>query len=245
MKRHLLKVIVAGAGIILAGSAGVRADVLYSNYGNGLPYIFSFPNNQQIGEQIWLGTGATPEYLTNFSFEYYSPDPSWSGTVTADVKFYQNDGTPPFNGYATPGTLFYDSGAIPFPNPLDFTGGTTNGMIAIFGLSDLQSPPGGYVLDPNMPLPSTFTFTITFSGLTGTESVALPYFNPPTVGANAGDYWFDASGTWQLLTNPVTVGFGADFNGSPQPTPEPSVICLSALGGAALMAMIRRRQRRG
>lgn len=242
MKRYFLRAILAGAGMVLAGGVAVRADVLYQNTTTSLPYIFNFPNDQQIGEQIWLGT-SVPEYLTNFSFEYYSPDNvNWS--VTADVKFYENNGAPT-NGYNTPGTPFYDSGPIAFPNPLNYTGGLTNALTAIFELSDLQFPPGGSPLDPNFVLPSNFTFTVTFSGLTDGESVDLPYFDPPTVGANAGDYWFDASGTWQLLTNAVPVAFGAEFNGSPQPTPEPSVLCLGALGGAALMAMVRRRQRRG
>jgi hypothetical protein len=244
MKRTFLKAMAAGAGIILAGSVGVRADLLYQNTTTQTGPVLTLPNNgDQVGEQIWLGTGVTPEYLTNFSFEYYSPDATWSGTVTADVRFYENDGTP-FNTYATPGTLFYDSGPITFLSPLSYS--ESSAATAIYDLSDLQYPPGGMTLDPNFALPANFTFTVTFSGLTGSESVGLPIFEPPTWGTNYGDYWYDLSGNWELLTNALgPVGFGAEFNGSPTPTPEPTVLCLGALGAAALTVLARRRQRRG
>ena len=236
----------AVAGLVLAGNVGVRADVLYENTTTPLGYSLIFPNNQQIGQEIWLGT-LQPEYLTNFSIQYYSPDTSWSGTVTADIKFYMNDG-PPTNGYPTPGTPFYDSGAIAFPNPITYNGSVlSNALWAIFDLSDLQYPPGGMVLDPNMVLPTNFTFTITFSGLTGGEMVGLPVYKPPTVGTNYGDYWFDASGNWELLTNSLgmPMSFAAEFNGTAAPTPEPTVLCLGALGAAAFTVLARRRQRRG
>jgi hypothetical protein len=82
--------------------------------------------------------------------------------------------------------------------------------------------------------------------MTGADAVGLPDFEPPTFGTNGGDYWYDVSGNWQLLTNSVgPVGFGAQFNGSLTPTPEPTVICLGALGGVVLTIMGRRQQRRG
>jgi hypothetical protein len=243
MKKLFLKAM--GVGMILSSSIGVRGDVLYQNTTTGTGSVLTFPSGQQIGEQIWLGT-LTPEYLTNFSFEYYSPDSSWSGTVTADVKFYLNDGTL-FNGYASPGTLFYDSGAITFPNPITQNENSlSNTLVATFELADLQFvQPGGAPLDPNVALPTNFTFSVTFSGLTGGESVALPIFTPTDVGTNYGDYWYDVSGNWELLTNVTPVAFGAQFNGSPEPTPEPTVLCLGALGVAAMAAMARRRQQRG
>jgi hypothetical protein len=244
MKKLFLKAL--GIGIVLSSAAGVRGDVLYDNTTTDTSSFLTFPSGQQIGEQIWLGT-LTPEYLTNFSFVYYSPDANWTETVNADVRFYENDGTPT-NGFATPSTLFYDSGLISFPNPIASNGGITasNSLNAIFELSDLQSlAPGVTPLDPNMVLPTNFTFTVTFTGLTGGDSVGLPIYQPPTVGTNYGDYWYDVSGTWELLTNTTPVAFGAQFNGSPEPTPEPTVLCLGALGVAAMAAMARRRQQRG
>ena len=245
MKRPFLKAAIAATGMVLVCSVGVKADVLYQNTSTYLGYGLGFPNGQQIGEQIWLDPLLPAEYLTNFSFVYSSPNNvNWS--VTADVRFYENNGAPT-NGFATPGTLFYDSGLISFPNPLYVTLGTTNAFTANFALSDLQT--GVTPLNPNFVLPTNFTFTVTFSGLTGGQTVGLPVFESPSVGTNYADYWYDSSGTWELLTNNVPgssqVAFGAEFNGSPTPTPEPTVLCLGAFGAAMLTLMARRRQRRG
>jgi len=67
-----------------------------------------------------------------------------------------------------------------------------------------------------------FTFTVTFSGLTGDQTVDLPVFDPPSVGTNYGDYWFDLSGNWELLTNSsgAQIAFNSEFQGQPSPTPE-------------------------
>ena len=210
MKRPFLKAAMAVTGFVLAGSVGVLGDVLYQNTSTDLGYSLIFPNGQQIGEQVWMNPLLPGEYLTNFSFEYSSPNNvAWA--ATADVRIYANDSPTLFNGYVTPGTLLYDSGPEPFPNPLNVTSGNTNALVANFALSDLQFPmPGGTPLDSNLVLPTTFTFTITFSGLDG-NTVDLPVFESPSVGANAGDYWYDASGNWELLTNNV-----------PAPTKSPS-----------------------
>jgi hypothetical protein len=251
MKKLFLKAMAAGAGIILASSAGVRGANLYNDTTTLVSpqYILNFPNNALIGEQIWLGTGATPMYLTNLSFEYYDPGtsqtwPAGQQTIQADVRLYMNNG-PTFNGYATPGTLFYDSGL--FGVQTAYAANSTSSADLIFNLSDLQFPAtGGTALYANSPLPSTFTFTVTFSGMTGADAVGLPDFEPPTFGTNYGSYWYDVSGSWQLLTNSIgPVAFGVQFNGQPTPTPEPTVLCLGALGGAMLTIMGRRRQRRG
>jgi len=240
MKRLFLNAMAAGAGIILASSAGVRGATLYQDTTHGTGQVMNFPNNQEIGEQIWLGTGTTPMYLTNFSFEYYSPFISYSGTVQADVRLYVNDG-PKTNGYSTPdATPFFNSGLFNLTDPWQVSG--TNSATVIFQLSDLQS--GNAInLVNGFALPTNFTFTVTFSGMQGADSVGLPIFNPPAVGFNAGDYWYDVSGNWELLTNSIgSIAFGAQFLGT---APEPSVLCLSALGAVALTVMARRRQRRG
>ena len=115
----------------------------------------------------------------------------------------------------------------------------------IFNLSDLTAVgSGGIPINTYAALPSSFTFTVTFSGMTGADAVGLPDFEPPTYGTNYGDYWYDVSGNWELLTNSIgPIAFGLQFNGSPTPTPEPTVFCLGALGGV-LTVMIRRRQRK-
>ena len=250
MKRPFLKAAIAALGFVMAGNVGVKADVLYQNTSTYLGYALGFTNSQQIGQEVWLDPLLPTEYLTNFSFMYSSPNnvASVNWNVTADIRFYQNTGPLNPNGYATPAsTPFYDSGSISFPNPLNVSGGTTNAFVADFALSDLLS--GVTPLDPNFALPTNFTFTVTFSGLAVGQSVGLPSFEPATVGTNYADYWFDSSGTWELLTNSVPgasqIGFYAQMNGSPTPTPEPTVLGLGAFGAAILTVMARRRQRCG
>jgi hypothetical protein len=237
MKRLFLTAMAAGAGIILAGSAAVRGATLYQNTAFTTGQVLNLPNNAQIGEQIWLGTSA-PMYLTNFSFEYYSPSSSYTGPVQADVRLYMNDGAQT-NGYNTPGTLFYDSGNFTLTDP--WSQGT-NTATMVFQLSDLLSG-NAMNLNQSLVLPNNFTFTVTISGLQGADAVGLPIFDSPQVGTNAGDYWYDVSGNWELLTNSIgPIAFGAQFSGT---IPEPSVLGLGALGAAALAVMARRRQRRG
>lgn len=241
MKISFLKAITAITGIVLAGNVGVRGDTLYQNTANPSGQVMNLGNNQQIGEQVWLGP-TVPEYLTSFSFEYYSPGPAltYSGSVQMDVRLYANDGTP-FNGYATPGTILFDSGNFALANPWSVNG--TNSGTVVFQLSDLLS--GTTPLNQNLSMPTNFTFSVTVSGMSGGDAVGLPIFGePPQVGWNAGDYWYDVSGNWQLLTN-GPIAFGAQFLGKTTPTPEPTVLCLGALGAAALMVIGRRRQRRG
>jgi hypothetical protein len=237
MKRLLLKAMAAGAGIVLASSVEVRGLTVYQNTSTNTGQVLNFLNGQEMGEQIWLGSGAIPVNLTNFSFQYYSPYAVFSGNVKADVRLYMNNG-PMTNGYSSPGTMFYDSGNFTLVNPWQAAG--TNSATVVFQLSDLMS--GNVInLDPTFVLPSTFTFTVTLSGMQGADAVGLPIFDPPQIGANAGDYWYDVSGNWELLTNSIgPIAFGAQFQAT---IPEPSVLCLSALGAVAVAIIARRRQR--
>jgi hypothetical protein len=239
MKRFFLKAMVAGVVVILGSSAAVRGAVLYQDTASASGQVMNLGNNQQFGQQVWLGSWV-PHYLTNFSFEYYSPFTTYSGSVQMDVRLYQNNGTL-FNGYASPGSIFYDSGNFTLANPWSISG--TNTATVVFQLSDLLS--GNTVnLNPNFILPTNFTFTVSVSGLQGGDQVGLPIFGAPSVGTNSLDYWYNVGGNWQLLTNSqYNVSFGAQFMGTP--TPEPSVIYLGAMGAVALTIMIRRRQQRG
>jgi hypothetical protein len=239
MKRSLLKVVAAGVGIILAGGAGVRGGTLYQDTAATTGQIMNLANGQQVGQEIWLGP-AVAGGLTNFSLEYYSPFSTFTGPVQMDVRLYLNDGTP-FNGYATPSTIFFDSGNFTLVNPWTISG--TNSATVVFQLSDLLS--GNTInLNPNFFLPTNFTFTVTVTGMQGADTVGLPIFTePPAVGANFGDYWYDVSGNWELLTNSIgPVAFGAKFQGT---VPEPSVLYLGGLGAAVLAFIARRRQWRG
>jgi hypothetical protein len=230
------------AVIVAAGSA--RAGYIYDNSSNDSGYRLMLTNSQVVGQEIYPNSAslAAFPYLTGFSFEYFSTNMGWSGTVQADVKFYLNNGTP-FNGFNTPGTSFFDSGWFNLVNPEFATGGSVLGWS--FSSADLYSGGGAVLpLNYNLAMPSDFTVVFTLQGLSGADQVGLAVFNPPATGTNYGDYWMkDNANQWELVTNNVTtIGLGMQFNGSATPAPEPSVLALGALGALLLARVAKRRQ---
>lgn len=228
------------AVVILPAFAVAAQDVLvYDNsttlVGNT---VLDFPNGQEVGDQIYLANYAANPYLTGFSFEYHSPNTAFfNGTITCDVRFYLNDGTP-FNGYNTPGTVFYDTGPFDIGTPWSYFPGT-NSCILDFTNADL------YVdaltnLNPYMQVPATFTVSVMFTNLQGSDKVGLNDFEPASVGYNYGDYWYNNGGSWELLsfTNNPPIAFGMQFYA----TPEPATLCLAAVGAALLAGFARRRR---
>jgi hypothetical protein len=188
---------------------------------------------KEVGDQIVLGN---PErFLTYFDFEYWGANSlnqySFAGNVQARVRFYQNDGTL-FNGYARPGTMFYDSGWFggfaptdyqPFRATIYFTAGT-------------DFPSGGLWIPDD-----EFTWSIQFQGMGATDTVGVDLYSPPEVGQNYPDYWenTDNLGSWTLLTNSVgPMDFGARMYG----VPEPSSLVLSLVGGLGILALRRLRR---
>ena len=99
-------------------------------------------------------------YLEGFSYEFWTTNltgsSSFEGTnVTVRLRFYANDGTN-FNGYPTPGTLLYDSGEFWLGTE------TTPRATVVYDEFDLWL----YALYPLMDaMPSSFTWTVQFSGL--------------------------------------------------------------------------------
>jgi hypothetical protein len=204
---------------LLFYGVAAQAALVYDNSENQLDYILSFTNGQEIGDQIFLENNQTYPYLTNFSLEYYSTNATFTGNVQADVRFRYNNG-PEFNEYSSPGNVFYDTGWFPIQPPKSYYS-NTNSAVLNFYLADLL---GGTVpLDPTKPLPSTFTVTVTFQGLADGDNLdyaGLNDFDPPDVGTNYGDYWFNDEGSWELLTNVVPVAFAMQFNSSATPPPS-------------------------
>jgi len=225
-----LKWLAIGTAACLLISFRATADVLYNNSVNNTGYALQLANGVEVGDEINL---ASSEYLTNFSFNFYS-----SGTyadVTLEILFQLNDGTP-YNGYNTPGTVIYDSGA--------FTIASQNGDGGLsFDINDL-SLNDTVPLNSNTPMPTDFTFSLIVSGLGDGDVFSVDLYNPPTVGGNYGDYWLDNGGSWELLTNSETgpIGFASLFQGSVTPAPEPAAIAISLLSGAALLLALRRRR---
>lgn len=224
MKRAAGKIVSLTIGLLWLGVGAPlwAQSVLFDNTVHDLGTRFN-PGSYQVGDQITLaGTGN----LLYFSFEWYGintihPD-SFSGAIQAQVRMYYNNGTL-FNGYAAPGTMFFnetylfsDVGATPTPRSTEefFAG--------------LDFPSGG------LPITSPdITWSVQFTGLGAGDEVGLDLYSPPAVGAEVGDfgdYWQNAGSGWTLNTNTVAMDFGAYMA-----APEPSSMTLSLVGGLGIL----------
>jgi hypothetical protein len=178
--------------------------------------------NHEVGDEILLSSpaGGPSAYMTGFDFEYFGLGNS--GNETLQVRFYLNNGPG-----GAPGVKFFDSGLIDVSGP---SWQTAKGTV-VFGSSDLLS----------VALPSSFTWTVQFSGTTDPgESWGLYIYSPPTVGGNYTSYWnHDPLNGWVLSTDPtLPMDFGARVLG----VPEPSSLGLGIAGGL-LMLLLRARRK--
>ncbi|MBN2505822.1 MAG: HYR domain-containing protein [Verrucomicrobia bacterium] len=188
----------------VAGDACVFNSLIYDNATNDLSYCFN-PGTTEVGDEIVLEGAA--RHLTQFVFEYWgvnTTQPEFAGAVQARVRFYANDG-PPFNGYPTPGTVLYDSGAFGL-------GATPRATLII----------EDFVFEAAVPLtgpvPDAFTWTVQFSGLEVGDAAGLDIYSPPVVGGSYPDYWERAGGGWLLKTNAAAaVDFAALALASEEP----------------------------
>ena len=207
----------------------LTAATIYNNSTNDLAIRFN-PGTSEIGNEIILA--GTDRYLTDFSFEYWglSSNPnSFAGAIQARVEFYMNNGVL-FNGYATPGTSFYDSGwfSVPAPTPrstfvFSVQGGDFNRVPLLLPASDM-------------------TWTVQFQGMGLGDSVGVDLYGPPTVGQTFGDFWQRIGTSWTLMNNsqtPPYASFAADMM-AVAVVPEPSTLALSVLGGLGLLVVARR-----
>ncbi|HWW01435.1 MAG TPA: PEP-CTERM sorting domain-containing protein [Candidatus Acidoferrum sp.] len=204
------------------------ATAIFDNSANDLGTRFD-PGTSEVGNEILLA--GSERYVTNFSFEYWGVNTAGGGTfagsVDARVRFYQNNGAP-FNGYATPGTSFYDSGWFSI-------GGPTPRNTLVFTPGADGIPTEGLFV----PV-STMTWTVQFRGLGATDQAGLDLYSPAIVGQSYSDYWEFSGGNWQLMTNSVAMDFAACFDASLTAVPEPSSLALLGLGGLTLLAAARR-----
>jgi len=196
MKTLILSILV----LMTAFGSNLSAAIIFDNSVNDLHVRFD-PGTLEVGDEILL-TG-TERYLTNFAFEFWgenSANPnSFTGQVSARVKFYLNDG-PPFNGYPTPGTVFYDSDWFPVPGP------TPRSTFVFVAGSDFPSV--------GLFLPATrLTWSVQFQGMGETDSVGVDLYSPPVVGLDFVDYW-ERHESWLLRTNLVSMDFAARMEAS-------------------------------
>lgn len=219
------------AALWIGSTLSLRAATVFDNSTGDLGIRFN-PGTYEVGDQIGFASGSTGLWITGFSFEYWGTNTAspttFAGDVQARVRFYLNDGTP-FNGYASPGTMFYDSGF--------FTVAPTGRATLNFGPGADNFANGGYQI-----LTSEMTWSVQFRGMGATDSLGVDIFNPPTVGTDHTDYWQNNSlRDWTLMTNSLapTMNFAAVVSA----VPEPSVLALSLAGGLGILVMVRRLRR--
>ncbi len=229
-----MKGFMAGAlGLALSVSAG--ADVVFENATTDRGIRFD-PGTAEVGNQIFLTSSG---YVTNFAIEYWGTGPGGSPTfagalVQMRVRWYLNDGLA-VNGYASPGTLEYDSNwntimatsaaTLRFTTPPDFPRG-----LGSYGL-----------FIPSREL----TVTVQFRGMASGNQAGLELFGPPSIGNEYADYWMRDNSAWQLMadTNGLAITFGMEFMSA---IPEPSSLAICLVGGVGLfMAVWRPRKGRG
>ena len=206
--------------ITLWGSAALAQTLVYNN---GVNYsgIYLNPGANEVGDEIILGPG--PRQITSFQWEYFGS--GFSGDEQFRIRFYRNDGTDIGGGTLLPNSVFYDSGLQTLLPPVDPSGRNTY-------LFDLRST--------SIILPERFTWSVQFSGVSGAEAAGPTIYDPPTVGNNFDDYWFNNAGAWQLRgSNGVPISFGAQVG-----VPEPSTYALAILGGICGFALVVRRRSR-
>jgi hypothetical protein len=182
----------------LAGSQGAL-------YNNSTTYSAGFNTGAaEVGDEVVLSGSSAYALISTFVFQYWTSS-TLSSSATAQVRFYDNNGTLYVAGRNRPGTLLWDSGAFPIgaaptSATLTFTDDFGSGVL----------------------VPKRFTWTVQFSSL-GSGSAGLDVFNPPTTGSSTDDYWFRAgsSSDWSMGTISGTpVNFGARFEGTAVPEPE-------------------------
>src|SRR5688500_19074757 len=83
------------------------AEIIYDN---STTFEDSFNDSRlETGDEV--NVAGTARFITGFAFEYFA-EFTPTGDETARVRFYEMNGTPGANPFATPGTLFYDSGTF-------------------------------------------------------------------------------------------------------------------------------------
>jgi hypothetical protein len=212
-------------GAIVATGSAVSAQSMVYNNGVNYSGFYLNPGANEVGDEIILAAG--PRMASTFQFEYFASYPVVHVVnETFRIRFYANDGADlggPFNTHL-PNTVLYDSGSQILAPPIDPSGRATY-------LFDLTLA--------NIVLPDRFTWSVQFSGLDAGETIGVSIYDPPTVGNNFDDYWYNTGATWELrATNGIPINFGAQITA----VPEPSTYVLAILGGICGLALLNRQR---
>src|ERR1019366_1410134 len=195
----------AGSGVPLSAQT-----VIFNNMTHDLATRFN-PGTTEVGNEILLPPSpSTPWHLTDFSFEFWGTNTaspgnvSFAGAVTAELRFYVNNGALS-SGVPSPGaTPFYDSG----PLSLASIGLTPTARRTLVFTAGTDFPSAGLLIPT-----SDMTWTIQFEGMGSTDSVGVDLYYPATVGQTYGDYWAYNGTSWSLETNSLVPlsSFGASM----------------------------------
>ncbi len=201
----------------------LSATIIYDNTVNDLTTRFN-PGTLEVGDEIILAGG--PSKLQTFSFEFWGTSANsfnFAGNVQARVRFYENNGAP-FNGYSTPGTVFYDSSWFQVPNP-------TSRSTFVFSAGSDFAPHG-------LTIPvSDMTWSVQFQGLGSGDAAGVDLYSPPVVGQNFADYWENDGGVWKLKQNPnVPIDFAAKMAAA---VPDATGLEVLAIGVLSVLAFHR------
>jgi subtilisin-like proprotein convertase family protein len=167
-----------------AQDAGVVPALVYDNSSSALGSTLTV-GTEEVGNQITLA--GTERYARRFALQYWGSNAVggvFEGPVSAQVRFYADDGSAVGNNVAAPGTPIYDSG------PLGISA-TPNGAIVLeeFELSAL--------VPLTNTLPDSFTWTVQFEGMTANDVVGLSLFGSPVAGQSLDGYWARGADGWQ------------------------------------------------
>jgi hypothetical protein len=221
----LRRLMIIGSLALYAQVVRAQPQVVFDNSTTDLNIRYD-PGTNEVGDEIVLAPG-TGRNLTQFRFQYWGTN--FSGTEKIDLRFYANDGLPSYSGPNMPGTLLFDSGP--------FTIFETDRLTIIF-----NNFATGVAHALAGAIPNDFTWSVQFSGLGPGASAGVDLYNPPTVGSDYNDYWYNNGTSWDLMgaTNGTPVNFAVRI----QATPEPPAIWLSLIGGLTIFGLKWRRGRK-
>ena len=234
-KRSVSSLQLGVLGACLLSLSAVAQIRIYDNSVNDLVLRYTPPTTgtpgtlAEVGNQVDVVRATlNNQYLSTFNFEFYGTNTihpgSFSGSISAQVRFYLNDGSL-VSGYNSPSTMFYNSGVFAV------SGGPT-ARSTIWLTEGVDWASGGLYLPS-----SEFTWTVQFSGLGAGDEVGVDIYGPPVVGNAFDDMWVNNGTPWQLLSygsgsNVIAARFDS--------IPEPSTVALLVLGGLGVFIANRR-----
>lgn len=218
MKNTVISWKVIAAVVVASASLCVQGQpaVVYDNSSTNSFIGQFYGSNNEFGDQIKMAGISYDRTITTFKFDYYLQQLT-TGNEKATLNFYANNGAG-----GAPGTLLYTSGS--FSVGRGYNTVVADGLFVSVG-SD------------------TFTWTVSFSGMSANEQFGLLFYNPPVTGSSFDDYWEKVGGVWTLKKFSTTGGPIANFGAVVTAVPEPATIQLALLLGVGWLGRIAFRRR--